>query len=274
MTLPVDELLDRISATLRDLPGAVELYLFGSMVDPETRDSYSDLDLQILSNDYHLSLQAWPWILNQAGEMELVYLLSDQPHETAYCISFANESPYHKVDIGIYDKDNPGFFQNVKKKVLLWEKSAKTEPVFFSSGRAYLPEMGSVNHFLMGELIGSIRYLKARKRRQHLTCWRFISAKFNALLRCSQWKGDDQKFPANLNTWDFIDLDRLLPEAERLVLLERLNLGSPKEMDGALIDITREITGRVYPEYNSAETQLGRLVRKYLSFLEAELDTK
>src|SRR6185369_4285966 len=106
MTLPLDDLLSRVSAALRDLPGAIELYLFGSAADPVRKDVFSDLDLQVISADYALSRSAWPWILNRVGAIELAYQIQEQPLESAFCIAFENKSLFHKVDIGLCDQRN------------------------------------------------------------------------------------------------------------------------------------------------------------------------
>ena len=139
---------------------------------------------------------------------------------SAFCIAFKNESLYQKVDIGLCDQRNDlGFINQVDHKVLLWQQSAKKEPVSTAPGDVFMPNKGTAAYFLMGELLSSVRYVKARQRGQHLTCWRFLSAKFNALLRCYRWKGDPQKFSASsLTTWDYNALDRNVLECERLTI--------------------------------------------------------
>ncbi len=273
MPLPINNLLHRVSDAVRNLPGAVELYLFGSASDPAARDAYSDLDLQVVSTDYSLSRAAWPWILQQAGRIELAYPLLDQPRELAFCITFEGESPYHKVDIGISDQQyNGGLLHKLEKKVLLWQQVAKTEPVSVLSDTAYMPEIGTAEYFLIGELLSSIRYIKARKRGQHLTCWRFLSAKFRALLCCYLWDGDFRHFPeTSLSTWDFTALDRRVVERERLDLLKYFNYQSPGEMNFALLEMTRKIAARIFPDNAVEEPRAGLLIHEYLNFLEDEL---
>lgn len=276
MTLPLENLLDRVSAALRQLPGAVELYLFGSAADSTTRDAYADLDLQVVTEQYSLSRSAWPGILQQAGKIKLAYTIRDDPQESAYWIAFAEESPYHKVDIGLCDQQSDQrFLDQVQQKVLLWRQPAKRDPMPFSLVDAYFPVPGTAAHFLLGELMGSVRYVKARKRGQHLTCWRFLSAKFNALLRCYQWNGDCDNFPqASLNTWDYTALDRTLSESERLSLLHGLSLQSPQEMDCSLIDITKKIAAKIFPDYLVNASVHSQLVRESIYFIEHQLSQR
>jgi hypothetical protein len=272
MALPIDNLLNRVSNTIQSMPGACELYLFGSAADPASKDAYSDLDLQVISDHYQLSRDQWPWILNQVGIIDLVYPINNHPSESAFCITFENESLYQKVDIGICDRQHLGILKNIEKKILLWQQPARTDPIPLSPGDAYMPEAGTAAHFLMGELIGSVRYVKARKRGQSLTCWRFLSTKFNALLRCYPWDNDPPLFfDSALTTWEFKTLDRVLPEEERKTLLESLTVHSPQEMDLALIHFTKKITDRIYPNYKTDRTRRAQVIRKYINFLESEL---
>lgn len=269
----VDDLLERVSRAVRTLPGAVELYLFGSAADPQLKDAWSDLDLQVLSVDYLLSRAYWPWILDRVAPIELVYPILEKPQESVFCVIFAGESPYHKVDIGLGDISQAhGFIHQVKQKTCLWRQYPPGPAAFSSSCEAFHPDMGTPLHFLIGELLGSIRYVKARKRRQHLTCWRFLSARLNALLRSHQWEGGSPVFPASsLNTWDFAALDRRLPEADRLRWLELVDCRTPGTMDDALIALTHLLIERVYPGCATDNTPAAQLIREMLHFIEREL---
>ncbi len=269
----LDDLLERVSRAVRTLPGVVELYLFGSAADEQIKDAWSDLDLRVLSADYPLSRAHWPWILGQVAPLELVYPILEKPQEAVFGVIFAGESPYHKVDIGLSDiSQEHGFIHQVTQKTLLWRQDPPGTAAFSSSCPAFLPEMGTPLHFLIGELLGSIRYVKARKRRQHLTCWRFLSARLNALLRSYQWEEGSPGFPASsLNTWDFAALDRRLPEADRLRWLRQVDCRTPEAMDDALVGLTRLLIERVYPGCANDDTPAARLVCEMLYFIEQEL---
>jgi len=272
----LDDLLARISAVLRGLPGAQELYLFGSAADPALKDPCSDLDLQVISAQIDLSRAAWFHTLSQAGKIALVYPLHPEDlaaQETAFTIGFEGESLYHKVDFGMTAQNfTEGFFNQTEHKILLWQQAPSSEPVIDLPGSAWFPEWGTPGHFLLGELLSSVRYGKARRRRQHLVCWRFLSAKLNALVRCYQWDRNPFRFPgAALSTWDFAALDRRLSEGERLGLMSGLKTASPAEMDRSLVEITRRIAAQIDPGYNSKDTREATLVREILSFIESDL---
>jgi hypothetical protein len=136
-----------------------------------------------------------------------------------------------------------------------------------------VPAPGSPDHFLVGELLSSVRYVKARLRGQHLTCWRFLSAKWNAWLRCQHWNGERASFPADaLSTWEFAALDRRLPESERLEWLDLLKLHSPQEMDRSLAAITLKIVEMIRPGYEADPEPVSRLAQEYLQWIRQQLD--
>ena len=272
----LDDLLGRISAALRGLPGAQELYLFGSAADPARKDRYSDLDLQVVSAQFELSRAVWPAVLSQVGPIALAFQLDPEgpaAQETAFTLGFEGESLYHKVDFGITDRRlADGYFNQLQGKVLLWRQEALAAPPGSRPQTTWRPAWGSPGHFLLGELLGSVRYVKARKRQQHLACWRFLSAKFNALLRCYRWEQGGPQFPPGVKTTlDFTTLDRRLSERERLALLSGLKAASPPEMDRSLVEITRRLAAQIDPAFHSKDTHQAALVREMLSFIESEL---
>ena len=132
--------------------------------------------------------------------------------------------------------------------------------------------MGTPAYFLIGELMGSIRYLIARRRGQHLTCWRFLSARMNALLRSYFWEAGSPRFSTpGLNTWDFAALDRGLPEADRLGWLAQIDCRTPRAMDSAMISLSHQLIERVYPGCAADDAPAARLIREMLCFIEQEL---
>ncbi len=271
----LERLLSRVSNALRHLPGATELYLFGSAAAPDRADAWSDLDLQVVTDRYGLNQEYWPRILSLAGEIALAYPISAAPLSASFTIAFAAESPYHKVDIGLSDqREEGGFFSQVQSKQRLWQQfpAEPSAHVFPPAGQAYSPVLGSAAHFMLGEVLGAIRYVKARKRRQHLTCWRFLSAKLNARLRCEVWDTNLQSFPQYpLTTWQFAELDRRLPEPERLELLAATRVADPSEMDASLVDLTSRIVQVVQPSLGSDDAPAVAIAQQYLEFIAHEL---
>ncbi|MHB9031936.1 MAG: nucleotidyltransferase domain-containing protein [Anaerolineae bacterium] len=272
MNAALQDLLDRISAALRSLPGATELYLFGSAADPARADQYSDLDLQVVSEDYDLSLAAWPWILSLAGDLTLVYPLVDASSDETYTISLAGESLYHKLDIGLSAAGERLPFTSDEAHILLWRQPVHYNPTAYPATGAYLPEAGSAAHYLVGQLLGAVRYVKARKRGQQLLCWRYMGAAVNSLLRCYLWDGDPLRFPVSpLAGGDYAALDRILPALERRAFFADLDLRTAEGMNHAFFDTLRRIAACTYPDYFAGDAPLANLIREYLAFTADEL---
>lgn len=271
---PLDTLQEKISDTMRRLPGAASFFLFGSAAHQQTRDTYSDLDVQVVSDDFEVSKPYFLSFLEKIGPVEAAYLLETGENELAYSVAYANESPFHKVDIGVSSQtrslDRPTFFDTLDRKVLLW----KQQPVF-SADRAehtvYVPVPGSPAYFLVGELFSAVRYVKSRKRRRHLLCWRFLSAKVNALLNVLWWAKRGGDIPKRLNTVEISNLDHLLEETDRSDLLRVVDCREPERMDEALVKITRQITEQIRPSLQGDDLRAAQIADHYLAFLQQEL---
>jgi len=268
----LDLLLERVSEACRLLPGTTELHLFGSSADPARRDKYSDLDLQVVSGHYWLSLAAWPGILSLAGRLTLIYPLGNKPRATAYTVAFAEFSPYHKLDIGLSAAGDPlpGVLDEPQR--LLWRQSARLAPTPYPLHSAYQPEPGSAAHFITGQMLAAVRYIKARKRGQALLCWRYLSAAIHALLISLRWDGDPLRFDASpLSNRDYQQLDLRLPAEERALLFAALDLRTPQAADRALLITLRQLAERIWPEYAAGDDELAGLIRRCLAFTAEEL---
>ncbi len=154
----LDDLLARISAALRGLPGAQELYLFGSAADPFRKDRYSDLDLQVVSAQFELSRAAWPAVLSQVGPIALAFQLDPEgpaAQETAFTLGFEGESLYHKVDFGITDRRlADGYFNQLQGKVLLWRQEVLAAPPGRLTPNHLASRLGFSRTFSAGRTVG------------------------------------------------------------------------------------------------------------------------
>jgi len=262
---------NRVCAALRHLPGAADLYLFGSSANPASRDAYSDLDMQVVTGDFILSKASFLPTLEKAGRIDVAYLLVDRPNELAYSIAFTGESLFHKVDIGVSAPAGPSqpatFVEKVDPKILLWSHPPLSADSSMDARPVYTPLKGSPAYFLMGELMSAVRYVKCRKRQRHLSCWRFFSAKVNALLIALWWQRYGGVIPEKLSTWDLVNIDRLLPEKDRLALLKMVDCQDPASMDRSLYEITRQLAGVLRPSLTGEDAQANRLVDHYLEFI-------
>ena len=163
------DLLERVAVGLRLLPGATELYLFGSLTTPES-DAYADIDLQLVTSDLSLTRANWPYLLEHIQPIDFAWPITPTPDNTAFAVLFHGASYYHKIDIGLSAAvDGLSVAPALAPAVRLWAQEARRFTLPQLSSRAYIPAYGTIGHELIEELIASVRYLKARKRGHQFT---------------------------------------------------------------------------------------------------------
>lgn len=95
----LNSLQERLTAALRQLPGATAIYIYGSRATCRT-DGYADLDLQVYIHG-RVMCAVWPQFLERVGPVETAWPLNGAADNTTFTIFFSHESYYHKVDIGL-----------------------------------------------------------------------------------------------------------------------------------------------------------------------------
>lgn len=268
----LDRLQDRVAASLRQLPGATALYLFGSRGTGQA-DQYSDLDLQVLTADMTAARAVWPHFLEHIGPIEVAWPLSPAAENTAFAILFRGESYYHKLDIALRDTHESATLAT-PPHVQLWSQPPATFQPAPPATEAYIPLPEAVGHLVIDELIASVRYIKARKRGQELTCWRFLRVKPDRLLhliaqRAQAWSPREQP----LTTWDYKALDGAIDAAERRHLVQHLNWSEPRMMDRSCYWLTQQIIQLAQQKALAQDEFLpAQIIDRHLAFVRAELD--
>jgi predicted nucleotidyltransferase len=94
-------LLRRVIEALRDLPGACELYVFGSLADG-TADAYSDIDLEVTTRDAATSATALDGVLTIVAPIEVDWQMATPDDTHPRTILFRGEAYYHMLDIDLH----------------------------------------------------------------------------------------------------------------------------------------------------------------------------
>lgn len=269
----LDTLQQRVAQSLRRLPGATSLYLFGSRVS-QPSDPYADLDLQVLVGDMTAARRCWPHVLEQVAPIRVAWPITAAPDNTAFAILFQGESLYHKVDIGLSPETERDAYAALDGPYqLLWEQEAPGGEMRRRSSSAFMPAHGSVGHGLMDELIAGVRYVKARRRQQRLTCWRFLRGKPDLLFRLQSEQGQGWKVVLPpLSTWEYKALDALGIDPIAEDALGRLNWATPAMMDASFCWLTEQIARLLEQKAAARHEEIPHLlIEEHLAFIAAEL---
>ncbi len=258
-----EALLSDLSASLRTLPGATALYVFGSLARGRA-DLCSDVDLKLVSRDPAASLAARHTALRAVGEVELELPLIAASDHWAATILFRDLSPYQHLDLDIVSEG----WDRIEGWALLWR-----QPPAASCPRAepapYIPAPGTAAHLVVSQLLGGVRYAKARRRGHALTCWRFAQSAANAVAVALRDRAVGRETLGEpLSTIEWVELDEALSEEERGCYLSCLDFATPGSMDRslcALLGWLCELSGASLPP--EVAEKLLRFVRSDLGLL-------
>lgn len=264
-------LLDAYKDTLPRLPGFRSLSIFGSI--PEGRsDGYSDIDLIVETDDLPAAKEQVLGLLESVGPIEFCWAINLRPDEWNPMIVFRNEGCFHRLDLGVTDLSAVDRTIPREQTVLLADEPRTCDQSLRKSD-AYVPERGSMGHFLLGQFIGGVRYVKARKRGQPMTCYRFAAA-------CIDWQfaltyarlKEDPTRRSKLSTPEYVEFDRVLSADERSTLLHALDFSCLAAMDAVVTDAMNSmLVNGVELAVMSGETLPLHVFERMIRFVTEEL---
>ena len=230
MSPELTHLHTRLSAALKDVPGARQLVAFGSNRNG-VPDAFSDLDLQLLVNDCPTAL---PVVLSIVGEVispEIEWTFSNDPnHYWLMAIPDASR-PWMKVDLGL-DPYNDG-----RPEDLGWTGEAEwTQPAPTDPAPARLapdwprPALGTVENFVVWQLIDLGMLAKCHHRGQPLNVLNHVAQLAQAVVTVEAFRQD---MGVDFSDGPFGDFD--IPSTT-IRKLEQAAFGNLCEMNAPLVD--------------------------------------
>ncbi len=227
------QMLDALKEVLPGLPGFRTLSLFGSMAEGRA-DGYSDIDLIVETDDLPGAKTALLGMLEQIGPIEFCWAINLRPDEWNPTIVFREEGYHHKLDLGLTDVSAADRTIPAEQTILLVDVPG-SEICDARECRGYVPQEGSLGHFMLDKYIGFLRYVKARKRGQTMTCYRFAAAgvDWQLALMYARMTGDAARRP-KLSTPEYVKLDGLISADDRAALLPSLDFSSLTAMDSTV----------------------------------------
>lgn len=170
-----EDLRDQLVIALRAVPGARVLVEFGSRQEG-LADAFSDVDFQLLVEDCVEALPAFLTVLGKVVAPELEWTISDDPNHYWLMVLPDSTRPWLKVDIGLEpyrpaEQNDPGWTGTT-----IWTQEAPAVPLT----RVHAPEWprpapGTLNHFVVWQLIDLGRLAKFKYRKKPLNMLKFLS---------------------------------------------------------------------------------------------------
>lgn len=270
----VDVLAGEIATALRSVPGARALYAFGSIANG-THDEFSDLDLTLVTDDIDASLAQRHQALGHVRPVLLDWCIERTVSSWAGTILLSGVSPYQKVDLGIVTMEREREWSSRPDCVRLWGQAS--DPVPIAEGETpgppvCEPAVGSSAHFVVGHLLGVTRYLKARRRDQPFTSWRFAHALAEAALAAVYTSRiESPLLQRKLTTSEYVDLDRLLPADQSAMYFKHLCHADEHGMDASIRFFVSELLSCL-ASGQEMDTALDDVVKTLESFITTEVD--
>ncbi len=264
----LDGLQQTLTDGLRALPGATALYLFGSRAEGRG-DGYSDLDVQVITADPVASRAACVSLLGHLHPLALEWCMDIAWGTWAATLLFADTSPYHKIDFGLTDISDRDRWREGEGSwaIKLWEQASPSAAVPTVQSAPFAPPLGTRAHFVLGQMLGATRYVKARKRGQVLTAWRFAAALADAVVVLLNARTQSaESSMRKLMTSEYVVLDRTITAPARDRFLTLLDFSAPAAMDRAVYRLLCELVTLA-----TEEMIPGTLAAWLLAFVQHEL---
>lgn len=227
-------LLNSLKELLPELPGFRSLSLYGSLAEGRA-DEYSDIDLIVMTDNVVDAKEQVLGVLERVGPIEFSWLMNLSSDEWNPTVVFLDQSYYHKLDLVLVGASAEHSVASSEQTVPLCDEPRVPVEV---DGRstAYAPEHGSMGHFLLGQMIGCTRYLKARRRGQTMTCYRFAAAAvdWHLALTYARLVGDPH-FRSKLSTIEYRELDSLMPADHLSAIAASFDFSDGPAMDRTLL---------------------------------------
>jgi len=249
-------LSEKLKRALAAGPAVSHVEAFGSLSSGEA-DQWSDIDLRVSSEGPLAVFLARHELLRDVAVATTEWIPPPTPEGVWSTMLFHEESPYHKLDVCFAGPEGTPAAPLPKPPV----------------APCCCPPEGSMGHFVLGQTLGILRYLKARRRGHGLSCWRFAAALVDwvSALEAERTMGRPLS-EGKLNTWEYVALDRMASEADAQLILGALRLESPRNMDLAVAGLLELLVaqGEEVAETRGEDT-LPNAVRDLTRFVREEL---
>ena len=257
---PAFENLVRLSDALKRAfaagPAVSQVEVFGSLSSGEA-DQWSDVDLRVSSEDLQAAFLERHELLRGVAVATIEWVSPASAEGIWTTMLLREESPYHKLDVCFAGPEGTPVAPLPMRTV----------------APCCCPPDGFIGHFVLGQTLGILRYLRARRRGLGLSCWRFAAALVDWLAALAAERALGRPLSqGKLNTWEYVALDRAADQAGARPILGALSFASPRDMDLAVADLVALLVARGEEVATTrGEDALPNAVRDLTRFVREEL---
>ncbi|MBO0794908.1 MAG: nucleotidyltransferase domain-containing protein [Ktedonobacteraceae bacterium] len=238
-------------------PHVYEMFLFGSY-EKKTHDRYSDVDLQVVSQNFDATMSQFRRCLSDIGQVLVAFPLVAQVGYAAYMVLFENYPFYTKLDINVSDVERCTPFSTkacvYRRDVIPSHEVSTYQPVLFEEPL----------NTLYGYYLGAIRYMKYRKRGKHFSAYKFYRAQLDYLL--SRWYRE-VSHEHSIERLGILEYQLLDMREESAVLKRYLYPGNEQTMDMFYIEMLQKIADESQSSLNKEHK---KVLNSMLDFLKRE----
>jgi predicted nucleotidyltransferase len=235
-------------------PYVSDIFLFGSY-EKKTYDSYSDVDLHVVSQNFDATMKQLWHTLSAIGQVLVAFPLAAEVGHAAYMVIFENYPLYTKLDINISDTLKIVPFA---EKTCVYH-SNMLPPNAASTFRPALFE--EPLNTLYGYYLGAIRYMKYRKREKHFSAYKFYRAQLDHfLLRWYQ----DISHERSVSRLGILEYQMLDTREESTALKRYLYPENEQTMDRLYLELLQTMTDELKPQFDEQHNKTSKVILHFL----------
>jgi predicted nucleotidyltransferase len=243
-----------------------EIFCFGSYSQGSS-DRYSDLDLQVVTDAYALSLHDLVATVRTIDEPLVLFPLFSQPEQAAFTILFRSYPLYQKLDLGIQQRTIPVPFADATS-VYRRERSTDQIPVTQNpcSEMDWMTTLSPRVRVFYDRFLGATRYTKYRKRGQPLTAYKFYRSLLSSFLGDAYCQLTEKvTSESELGLLEYQALDRTANAA----VVKYLYPGDESHMNALIVEILSHMLSQAHSQIEPLHAENLSVM---LQFVAQELD--
>lgn len=233
---PLRDLFTKTITTFQSLNETKKIAVFGSIASKK-HDKYSDLDLEIQTNNYNFFSKNFKKIVSSIASPFVIFPAVNEPGNGIFTIIWRGFSFYQRLDLRIFDESkqlssgSQVIYISNKKR----QSSRKLKPLNTIIKMSFDENLRPFYDFY----IGATRYVKHSKRKEHLSSFKFYRSALDSFINLHFFSSQAKKFVNSTpGVIEFASLDRSIKNSEKHPITQYLYIKNHLGMDKNYIKLT------------------------------------